>query len=99
MYVTGLVSVALVLTRVLGISRVGGRYPHGVPLVSGRSSRTAERYRRSPKEQDPHYRVFYGYQQPVGGVFGDILYTDLTLFFESKSVVKAGFAFRESRPP
>lgn len=42
MYVTGLVSVALVLTRVLDISRVGGRYPHGVPLVSGRSSRPAE---------------------------------------------------------
>lgn len=63
MYVTGLVSVALVLTRVLGISRVGGRYPHGVPLVSGRSSRTAERYQRSPKEQDPHYPSFLAFLQ------------------------------------
>lgn len=54
MYVTGLVSVALVLTRVLGISRVGGRYPHGVPLVSGRSS-PVQAPRRSPKEQDPYY--------------------------------------------
>lgn len=51
MYVTGLVSVALVLTRVLGISRVGGRYPHGVPLVSGRSSRTASGTSGRPKSR------------------------------------------------